>query len=206
MSDPFTRYFDAQTLNNLATKGELTEAHLRAAWQQDRESRNIHVDRIPQEWVPFGLLSSFEHSTVGYVVEDAMKKFNIRLRIRLPDVMAWIVSHVELFEKVSMDHAAFLREILADERFGERVLYQFAESPWAFGTLPEDERFDLLERSLRQFGHVLTWCGLAHCADQWSATRTRSVIHKVIENPEVAGGFLANTESHIGAWWAFETI
>ncbi|MEK9130588.1 MAG: hypothetical protein AAB429_00530, partial [Patescibacteria group bacterium] len=91
--NPFTCQTD---LDRLAKAGTLTEEDLRTAWNAYIADRNFSVDRISRELIPMGLSDLFNHATVGHVVEEQLRAFNISLRLRLPPVISWIKKNPEV--------------------------------------------------------------------------------------------------------------
>ncbi len=202
--NPFTVRGD---LKKLAEAGALTPEHLQACWEQHlAERRNIGVDRIPREDVPMGLSDLFNHTTIGFVVEGAVRGFNVRFRLRLPPVIAWIKENPEAFAAMAMDHGTFLKMALEHPVLGERIFYEVAESPQLIASLDKNEALAILEQALKTHGHLVSWSGMGYADQYWPVDRLQEMILRLVEEPEVAGGFLANEWAHAGGWRLFKTV
>ena len=192
-------------LATLAKAGTLTEEDLRTAWNAYIADRNFSVDRISRELIPMGLNDLFYHTTVGGEVEKQLRDFNISLRLRLPPVIAWIKQNHEVFAALAMDHNAFLKMALEHSIVGQRVLYEVAESPQLVMSLNKDEGLILLERALKTYGHLVSWSGMGYVSEHWPINQLQEMILRLVEEPEVAGGFLGNEWAHAGGWRLFKS-
>ena len=95
-----------------------------------------------------------------------------------------------------MDHNAFLKMALEHSIVGQRVLYEVAESPQLVMSLNKDEGLILLERALKTYGHLVSWSGMGYVSEHWPINRLQEMILRLVEEPEVAGGFLGNEWAH----------
>jgi hypothetical protein len=200
----FTLKNMVNSLTALIAARKLTSEDFLKAWAYDAA-----IDHRPQfqnrDNVPYGLSSLTEHSTVGHQVQAMLWQWNPTFGYRLPGVVSWIREkdeHRRALERFTeMNHAAFVREMLDHPFFGARMRFEVAQDPYFLGFLPEEERWQRLEAAVCEFGTAINWHWPAYTTS-WSEERTRRLVRRLIQDPELAGGFLIGERAHIG-WHAF---
>ena len=100
-----------------------------------------------------------------------------------------------------MNHTAFVREMLDHESFKQRMTYLVATDPYLLTFLPEEERWTRLEAAVREYGTSIDWFWPWHTM-KWSLERTKQLVRTLIQDPELAGGFLSGARAESG-WLIF---
>jgi hypothetical protein len=204
MSNPFLLSGLLRALPGLIARNELTAEKFLAVWRCDADMRHRPTWSPPED-VPYDLVAEVSHSSVGEKASALLAAWSPNYGIPQPAIVAWLLKSDEnrgAFEALDMDRASFVHELLTHSFYGPRMRFEVAQYPYLLNFLPEEERWERLEAAVREYGTAIDWSWPAYTAHEWSPIRTQQLVRRLIESPELAGGFLAANEAHRG-WLAF---